>query len=1316
MLATSLLFAPNTARAEVIEVDSLADSGTGSLRAAVDKANITPGLDTITFEPGLTGTITLTTGEISITDDLIVDGSGAPSLIVSGNDASRIFAVETLAALTIEKMQLSAGDGLDEGGGAIISFGDVVIRSSVISSGSTGGSGGAVLSEGRVTVVASEIKDNFARRGGAIYASEVVIEGGSSLVDNVGFADGGGVFALSVFEMRDSFITGNSSCMSDGTMYGGGGVLSFADNVTISNSSFVGNSCPTRQGGGLRIHQSDAVVDIDDSTFEDNSADTGGGLYMRQSTLTIDGSTFDGNVADRGGAMMTVSGTAEVENSTFDSNVAGDGGAIYASGTTLMLTSSTLSTNSGRDGGGAINSETADVTTINTDFFANTADSASGRGGGAVYAQGGLLNVVGGEFSDNSATRGGAISVDINTDISIVDATFVRNAATDGNGGAIDVEQGLGQGDVLLGGLLFDQNTSTNEGGAVSVAADSIVTITDVTATRNSAGVFGGAVALNAPAGTEVKFTIDGSTFDDNTSPRGGALFVDDGNGSVTESSFDANSADGNAGGAIRLKGTSFALTDSNVTSNTATFGGGGLFSEEASVVEIINSTFSDNNARSGGAIRAFEGQLTVVGGEFSDNSAEEGGAISVSLSDDLSITNAAFLGNEASVGDGGAIGVQFGDIGSGSVLVDNSMFDRNSAAEDGGAVRLRGAEIGAFRSITATNNAAGGQGGAISVESSSMTLSNSSLLDNTAGGSGGAVSGEAVFVYSSTLARNQSGLDGGAVFARDSVVVSDSTLSVNSASGSGGAFAGIGSSDSLNHVTVTGNRAGVSGGGIHNDTGPFGAVVSSIVYGNEAPESPDIAVGRAPRYSIVGDMGSTPATEPDGSPAQGLLLGADPLLGPLADNGGGTLTHRLGARSQAIDGGRLVPEKPSVDQRGATREPGSVEDLGAIEYDGVLPVWIPVTPARLADTRSSGETIDGRFRAGGVIPAGQFVEIDVAGRGGVPESATGAVVNITAINPSVDGFLTVYPCTDELPNASSVNYTQGVNLANEVVAGLSDVGSICVYSKEDTHIAVDVVGSVSSGSPFVPVEPARLLDTRDLGVTIDSRFRAGGRQAAGTEITLDVGGRHGIPVDAAAVVVNVVAVRPSATGFLTVHGCVADRPLSSSLNYVTGGNRANEILAGLDADGRLCIYTDAATDLLVDVVGFLPAGTDLTPVEPARVYETRANTSTVDGKFSGGGKAEAGATTRIQIAGRAGVSTDATSVNINVTAVAATAAGFATVFPCGDRPLASSLNYTPGVNGGNDLVAELDAGGGLCVYNLSETHLTIDVTGYTTL
>jgi hypothetical protein len=113
-------------------------------------------------------------------------------------------------------------------------------------------------------------------------------------------------------------------------------------------------------------------------------------------------------------------------------------------------------------------------------------------------------------------------------------------------------------------------------------------------------------------------------------------------------------------------------------------------------------------------------------------------------------------------------------------------------------------------------------------------------------------------------------------------------------------------------------------------------------------------------------------------------------------------------------------------------------------------------------------------------------------------------------------------------------------------------------------------------------------------------------------------------------------------------------------------------------------------------------------------MLETRAGQPpTIDQQYSGIGSLAAGAETRLAIIGRAGVPANASSVVLNITSVGSTAAGYVAVYPCDrQRPTTSNLNYTAGQIVANDVVAKLDAGGAVCLFNSSPTDLVVDLGG----
>ncbi len=375
------------------------------------------------------------------------------------------------------------------------------------------------------------------------------------------------------------------------------------------------------------------------------------------------------------------------------------------------------------------------------------------------------------------------------------------------------------------------------------------------------------------------------------------------------------------------------------------------------------------------------------------------------------------------------------------------------------------------------------------------------------------------------------------------------------------------------------------------------------------------------------------------------------------------------------------------------------------------------VEPARVLDTRESGETVDDRFEKTGRVAAGGEVVLEVLGRGGVPADGVGAVIlNVTMIRPDGNGFVTISPCGDR-PLASSMNAPSGRGVvANEVIAKVSAAGTVCLYSSVGTHLAADVVGYVPESSSVTSLEPARVLDTRESGETVDDEFAAVGRVAAGGEVVLEVLGRGGVPADGVgAVILNVTMIRPDGNGFVTISPC-GDRPLASSMNAPSGrGVVANEVIAKVSAAGTVCLYSSVGTHLAADVVGYLPTGSGLSPLEPRRLLDTRDTGETIDGQFEAVGRLTADRMVELDVLGRGGVPSDGVgAVVLNVTMIRPDSNGFVTTYPCGDRPLASSLNAPAG--GGvvaNELIAKVSAAGTVCVYSSVGTNLAADVTGW---
>jgi len=252
--------------------------------------------------------------------------------------------------------------------------------------------------------------------------------------------------------------------------------------------------------------------------------------------------------------------------------------------------------------------------------------------------------------------------------------------------------------------------------------------------------------------------------------------------------------------------------------------------------------------------------------------------------------------------------------------------------------------------------------------------------------------------------------------------------------------------------------------------------------------------------------------------------------------------------------------------------------------YDGF-------SPERLLDTRAGGPTIDGQFSGVGPLGANAVTNLPVLGRGNVPASGVGAVaINVTAVSPTSNSYLTVYPAGSSRPTASNLNFSAGQTTANMAIVPVGSDGRITLFNDAgQTHLLVDVLGWFIDGGDYSGFAPARLLDTRAVGATIDGQFDRGGQSGPSSVLNLTVVGRGDVPASGVgAVAINVTATQPCAASFVSVYPGGASRPNASNLNFDSGQTVANMVIVPVGADGKISLYNNAGqTDLLVDVLGW---------------------------------------------------------------------------------------------------------------------------------
>jgi hypothetical protein len=362
---------------------------------------------------------------------------------------------------------------------------------------------------------------------------------------------------------------------------------------------------------------------------------------------------------------------------------------------------------------------------------------------------------------------------------------------------------------------------------------------------------------------------------------------------------------------------------------------------------------------------------------------------------------------------------------------------------------------------------------------------------------------------------------------------------------------------------------------------------------------------------------------------------------------------------------------------------------------------FAPVPPARLVDTRTDGVTPR--------LGAGTMTRIQVTGHGGVPAGAKAVLTNTTVTEPTGSGFLTMWNCSAERPEVSTLNFAMYETVANTATIPLDAAGGLCAFSSVSADLVIDIGGyySASANGRYTPLAPQRLMDSRE-GVGTPTRL-SGERS-----VELPVVGVAGVPSNATAVALNVTGIYPSSNAFVTAYPC-GNLPPTSSLNPSVGRITPNLVMAQVSANGTVCLFTNVDVDLVVDVVGFVSAtsANRFTPSTPFRFTDTRDLNRPEVHAGQAGQRLAVGQTVVIAMAGVRGIPANARAVSANITVVDAIGRGFVTAWPCGEIPTASNVNYEPGAAIANAAELPLSSSGAICIYSSTSAHVIIDVNGW---
>lgn len=265
------------------------------------------------------------------------------------------------------------------------------------------------------------------------------------------------------------------------------------------------------------------------------------------------------------------------------------------------------------------------------------------------------------------------------------------------------------------------------------------------------------------------------------------------------------------------------------------------------------------------------------------------------------------------------------------------------------------------------------------------------------------------------------------------------------------------------------------------------------------------------------------------------------------------------------------------------------------------------VTAARILDTRTG-------LGARGPIGPGRAITVKVVGLGGVPADGVSSVVLTVAVpGPTTSGTVTAWASGAAAPTVPALRFAAGTGVSAQVWVPVGTDGSVTLRNDSTTPIALlaDSVGYAGTGTgpgSYAPITPARLLDSK-LG--LGTR----GPVAAGGSVDVPVTGHADIPAGAAAAVVQVTVVDPTAGGWLTARPAGSPPVVSpsSQLNWSAGSTSSGQLLVPLSTSGALTVYNRGAAGvtLQVDVLGYVRSGTptagSLVAVPATRVVDSRS-------------------------------------------------------------------------------------------------------------
>ena len=367
---------------------------------------------------------------------------------------------------------------------------------------------------------------------------------------------------------------------------------------------------------------------------------------------------------------------------------------------------------------------------------------------------------------------------------------------------------------------------------------------------------------------------------------------------------------------------------------------------------------------------------------------------------------------------------------------------------------------------------------------------------------------------------------------------------------------------------------------------------------------------------------------------------------------------------------------------------------------------FVPVTPCRVADTRSPNGPFGGPAVAGGgsrdfVIPNSVC---------GIPSNAAGYSLNVAVVPRGTLGFLTLWPSGQSQPLVATLNSVDGRVKSNAAIVPAGSNGAVSVFATDTTDVVLDINGYFVAGSnaaalAFYPVTPCRVADTRLATGPLGGPSLA----AQSTRSFPLLASSCGLPASAQAYSLNFAAVPKGPTlAYLTAWPAGQSQPLVASLNDQTGTVLSNAVIVPAGNGGAVNVFATDATDLVIDINGYFAppglGGLSLFTITPCRVADTR----------NPAGSPPFSSTRDINVtASSCGVPAAAQAFVFNATVVPPGFLGYITMWPQGQsQPLAATLNAYDGAITNNMAIVPTTTGS-VSVFPSAPTHLVLDIFGY---